>query len=252
MPDFLLEIGTEEIPARMIDGAREELPDRVGDLLQRERLYGESLCPGILYAPSPRDPRRWGFFRRSRTFANRSLGLTQGRIQRWRTHCGCRSLCAQAEYSGRCSGEDYDSEGRIPRSDGREERPARSGNPGRVAAQRDCWNLLGEEHVLARQVGASAFVRPVRWMVSLLDSEVVPLEVCRDSRRHIPAKAIAFSRRERWRSASRRNILRSLRRLGGGRRCRARAAYPQGPRCRDANHPWRALARGHRLFSIPL
>ena len=25
MPDFLLEIGTEEIPARMIDGAREEL-----------------------------------------------------------------------------------------------------------------------------------------------------------------------------------------------------------------------------------
>src|SRR5271157_5037386 len=38
MPDFLLEIGTEEIPARMIDGAREELARRVGDLFQRERL----------------------------------------------------------------------------------------------------------------------------------------------------------------------------------------------------------------------
>ena len=38
MPDFLLEIGCEEIPARMIDGAREELARRVGDLLQRERL----------------------------------------------------------------------------------------------------------------------------------------------------------------------------------------------------------------------
>src|SRR5215831_17348354 len=38
MPDFLLEIGTEEIPARMIDGAREELARRVGELLQRERL----------------------------------------------------------------------------------------------------------------------------------------------------------------------------------------------------------------------
>jgi glycyl-tRNA synthetase beta chain len=36
--DFLLEIGTEEIPARMIDGAREELARRVGELLQRERL----------------------------------------------------------------------------------------------------------------------------------------------------------------------------------------------------------------------
>src|ERR1039457_6509945 len=38
MPDFLLEIGTEEIPARMIDSARDELARRVGDLLQRERL----------------------------------------------------------------------------------------------------------------------------------------------------------------------------------------------------------------------
>src|SRR5690349_3037843 len=38
MPDFLLEIGTEEIPARMIDSAREELARRVSELLQRERL----------------------------------------------------------------------------------------------------------------------------------------------------------------------------------------------------------------------
>src|ERR1039457_1450901 len=38
MPDFLLEIGVEEIPARMIDGAREELARRVGELLSRERL----------------------------------------------------------------------------------------------------------------------------------------------------------------------------------------------------------------------
>ena len=38
MADFLLEIGVEEIPARMIDGAREELARRVGELLHRERL----------------------------------------------------------------------------------------------------------------------------------------------------------------------------------------------------------------------
>ena len=38
MPDFLLEIGCEEIPARMIDAASEELGRRVGDLLTRERL----------------------------------------------------------------------------------------------------------------------------------------------------------------------------------------------------------------------
>ena len=40
MPDFLLEIGCEEIPARMIDAASQELRERVGALLARERLSG--------------------------------------------------------------------------------------------------------------------------------------------------------------------------------------------------------------------
>src|SRR5438874_10232680 len=38
MPDFLLEIGCEEIPARMIAAAQQELQRRVADLLDRERL----------------------------------------------------------------------------------------------------------------------------------------------------------------------------------------------------------------------
>src|SRR6516162_10236613 len=38
MPDFLLEIGCEEIPARMIDAASQELRERVSALLARERL----------------------------------------------------------------------------------------------------------------------------------------------------------------------------------------------------------------------
>src|SRR3954452_13530213 len=40
MPDFLLEIGCEEIPARMIDAASQELRERVGALLSRERIAG--------------------------------------------------------------------------------------------------------------------------------------------------------------------------------------------------------------------
>ena len=40
MPDFLLEIGCEEIPARMIDAASQELRERVETLLIRERLSG--------------------------------------------------------------------------------------------------------------------------------------------------------------------------------------------------------------------
>jgi glycyl-tRNA synthetase beta chain len=38
MPDFLLEIGCEEIPARMIDSASRELRERLEALLARERL----------------------------------------------------------------------------------------------------------------------------------------------------------------------------------------------------------------------
>ena len=51
MPDFLLEIGTEEIPARMIDSARDELAKRVGELLQRERLVAS---PAVQAYSTPR------------------------------------------------------------------------------------------------------------------------------------------------------------------------------------------------------
>ncbi|HZU42542.1 MAG TPA: glycine--tRNA ligase subunit beta, partial [Terriglobales bacterium] len=42
MPDFLLEIGCEEIPARMIEAASQELRERVTKLLQRENLPAAS------------------------------------------------------------------------------------------------------------------------------------------------------------------------------------------------------------------
>ena len=41
MSDFLLELGLEEIPARMIASAEAELGRRVTDLLTRERLLAE-------------------------------------------------------------------------------------------------------------------------------------------------------------------------------------------------------------------
>src|SRR5260370_149322 len=42
MADFLLEIGCDEIPARMIDGAREELSRRLVAVLERESLAKEA------------------------------------------------------------------------------------------------------------------------------------------------------------------------------------------------------------------
>src|SRR5690349_46268 len=51
MADFLLEIGLEEIPARMISGAEEELHRRLSDMLTREAL---SDAPQIERYSSPR------------------------------------------------------------------------------------------------------------------------------------------------------------------------------------------------------
>src|SRR5207245_10795634 len=51
MPDFLLEIGCEEIPARMIDAASQELREREHTLLNRERLNAKDT---MTYFDTPR------------------------------------------------------------------------------------------------------------------------------------------------------------------------------------------------------
>src|SRR5215831_13754327 len=43
MPDFLLEIGSEEIPARMISAGSQELRERVAALIDRERLTAREI-----------------------------------------------------------------------------------------------------------------------------------------------------------------------------------------------------------------
>ena len=47
MPDFLLEIGLEEVPARMLESAEDELRRRVGDLLVREHLLENAATYGF-------------------------------------------------------------------------------------------------------------------------------------------------------------------------------------------------------------
>src|SRR5260370_42592787 len=57
MPDFLLEIGCEEIPARMIDAARADLARRVAALLARESLF-----KGDVKQPAGEDDVSWSAF----------------------------------------------------------------------------------------------------------------------------------------------------------------------------------------------
>ena len=89
MPDLLIEIGCEEIPARMIDGARQELAKRVSDLLQRERI---APLAGSITGFST--PRRLAVFtqnvqERQQDVRNNSWAGNQSRIQRRKTHSSC-------------------------------------------------------------------------------------------------------------------------------------------------------------------
>ncbi len=96
MSDFLLEIGTEEIPARMIDSAREELAKRVGDLLTARAPVDNTAVAGVFHAATAggaRLRRRCGATRRQRA-GHRAVA--EGRLQRRSAHSCRRSLCAQS------------------------------------------------------------------------------------------------------------------------------------------------------------
>ena len=103
-----------------------------------------------------------------------------------------------------------------------------------------------------RGKSAERFVRPVRWMVSLLDERSCARWSSPEFAPATSAKAIAFCRPARSRSSSPSDYVDELAQgVSCCRRRGARAAHSQGARRRDANHSRRALARrqaaaGHR------
>src|SRR5208283_6189806 len=175
MPDFLLEIGTEEIPARMIDGAREELARRVGDLLQRERLADNPavqafstprrlavLAAGIspaqpdvreqLTGPSLKVAYKDGAPTAAAEAFARKLNIPVSALEKISTAKG-EYLAATVQKKGRAASE--------------------------ILAEllpKEIAGLYWAKSMYWRGKTAERFVRPVRWMVSLLDDQVVPVE----------------------------------------------------------------------------
>src|SRR5271165_3117322 len=175
MPDFLLEIGTEEIPARMIDGAREELARRVGVLLQRERLIENPavqafstprrltvLAAGVSPAqpdireqvtgPSLKVAYKDGAPTPAAQAFARKVNVPIEALEKISTPKG-EYLAATVQKRGRPASEILAES--LPKE-----------IAGIYWAKSMCW----------RGKSAERFVRPVRWLVSLLDGEVVPLE----------------------------------------------------------------------------
>ncbi len=179
MAEFLLEIGCEEIPARMLTAASSELARRVGDLLARERLVEAGDGASGASVRSFCTPRRLAVLAtrvaaaqpdleeqvtgpsskvaykdgqptpQAHAFAKK-LNVDIADLQRVTTPKG-EYVSAQVRRKGKSASEVL--AGTLPRE---------------IAAlhwpKSMYWRVRGE-----------TFVRPVRWLVAMLDDSVLPL-----------------------------------------------------------------------------
>jgi len=174
MPDFLLEIGTEEIPARMIAGAQEELQRRVVDLLNRERLVASGevsyvdtprrlavLAPGIpaaqpdlteqINGPAVNVAFKDGHPTPAAHAFAKKAGVDVARLERVTTPKG-EYLSAKITKRGRSAAE--------------------------ILAEllpKEIASIYWPKNMYWRKP-SERFVRPVRWLLAMLDDQVVPLE----------------------------------------------------------------------------
>jgi glycyl-tRNA synthetase beta chain len=183
MPDFLLEIGCEEIPARMLDAARDELSRRVVGLLKRESLLAASESPQAAEASA-------GAFATPRRLALLVPGLAATQPDVTEQMLGPSTKVAfkdgkptpAAEAFAKKAGVAVDKLERVTNPKG-EYLAATVTQKGRSAAAAIGEGLLKEiagiywpKNMYWRAGKPERFVRPVRWIVALLDGEVVPFE----------------------------------------------------------------------------
>jgi glycyl-tRNA synthetase beta chain len=178
MADFLLEIGLEEIPARMIASAEAELGRRVTDLLTRERLIEEGVSEVCTYST----PRRLAVLARgvSRSQADTEQELTG---PAWNVAFKDGTPTPAAQAFAKKAGLAVDALAKVVTPKG-EYVGATVKRPGRSAAEllaaelpKEALALYWAKNMYWRAGKPERFVRPVRWLVALLDSAVVPLEI---------------------------------------------------------------------------
>jgi glycyl-tRNA synthetase beta chain len=176
MPDFLLEIGSEEIPARMLDAAREELSRRVVSLLKRESLLEDVkndafatprrlalLVPGVaasqpdvteqITGPSFKIAYKDGKPTPAAEAFAKKAGIDVGKLEKVTNPKG-EYLAATVTRKGRAAAEVL-----------------------AEAVPREILAIYWAKNMYWRGGKPERFVRPIRWMVALLDSAVIPLEL---------------------------------------------------------------------------
>jgi glycyl-tRNA synthetase beta chain len=174
MPDFLLEIGTEEIPARMIQDASQELQKRVEELLARNSLSHQ----GIKRLETPR---------RLALIAS-GIPATQPDVQEQLTGPATKVAYKDGQPTpaahafAKKAGVDVSRLQKVTTPKG-EYLTASVTNKGKPAAQllaellpKEIASIYWPKNMYWRAGKPERFVRPVRWIVALLDGEVIPLE----------------------------------------------------------------------------
>jgi glycyl-tRNA synthetase beta chain len=176
MPAFLLEIGLEEIPASMIPAAQAELAQRIEKLLRRERLTTDALR-----VTSYSTPRR---------LAVLVEGLLPGQPDMQEEVVGPATKVAfkdgaptQAAIAfAKKSGVEVSTLKTIQNAKG-EYVSTTVHRRGRTAAEvlkdsvaAEIAGIYWPKSMYWRAGKLERFVRPVRWMVALMDEEVLPLE----------------------------------------------------------------------------
>jgi glycyl-tRNA synthetase beta chain len=175
MADFLLEIGCEEIPARMIADAMVELRERVGALLQRERL-------------APAQEISWLDTPRRLAVMAEGIPATQPDITEQVTGPSAQIAFKDGQPTpaahafAKKIGVDVGALERVTTPKG-EYLGATVTRKGRAAAEilaeglpKEISSLYWPKNMYWRKRG-EVFVRPVRWLVAVLDDAVVPMEV---------------------------------------------------------------------------
>ncbi|MBZ5566865.1 MAG: glycine--tRNA ligase subunit beta [Acidobacteriia bacterium] len=176
MADFLLEIGLEEIPARMIDGAETELGARVAKLLVDQRLD-----PGDAQVPTFSTPRRLAVLAR---------GILESQADTEEQVLGPSVKVAYKDGQPTPAAQAFARKVKVDVAHLKTVTTAKGeylaatvARRGRTAQEILAASLPQEINALYwaksmywREGKPERFVRPVRWMVALLGNDVVPLE----------------------------------------------------------------------------
>jgi glycyl-tRNA synthetase beta chain len=182
VPEFLLEIGTEELPAPWLEGLGEQLRQRFVDAAQRERLGGLdartwwtprrlALSADVVARQDDREETVWGpslkVARNDSGWTQAALGFARkGGVEPDALRQGPKDASSPEQYLFFAR--------RTPGRDAREVLPAVIAQVlrGMAFPKRMSWDAWLDDGK-----GVFPFGRPIRWLVALLAGEVLPFTV---------------------------------------------------------------------------